>query len=195
MQKHHSSWCEFAFNQYGLTLKPEEIVLVRGWVKTSDWAVAAFLDRGTAHEVSFQADAGPFANAKFSVSRSGVTSSSVQHRTGRTVEHDPEDEIARDQCVFLSMYKMKRRYYLLPRVVAAAEPTNDDARDYGPDSECVGVTEMDVEIDLPVEPVGRQRILLLSLPDEVCQVWDPLDVVLDYIMEVWSSVMHHDLQN
>lgn len=79
---------------------------------------------------------------------------------------------------------MKRRYYLLPRVVAAAEPTNDDTRDHGPDSERVGVTEMDVEIDTPVEPVGEQRTLSLSLPDEGFQVWDPLDVVLDYIMEV-----------
>ena len=81
MRKHHDSWSEFA-RRRGLDIQPEHIILVRGWVKTSEWAVAAFTDSGKNHEVNFEANAGPFGKASFSVSYSSAVSMSVEHRTG-----------------------------------------------------------------------------------------------------------------
>lgn len=42
MRQHHSSWYLYAREELGIACKPEDIILVRGFVKTSAGTVAAF---------------------------------------------------------------------------------------------------------------------------------------------------------
>lgn len=42
MLRHHDRWVNFATSKYGLDRKPEEFIMVSGFVKTSAWSVAAY---------------------------------------------------------------------------------------------------------------------------------------------------------
>ncbi len=147
MRAHHDSWYDFV-RQRSLDIQPEQIILVRGWVKTSEWAVASFTDSEKNHEVNFEADAGPFAKASFSVSYSSAVSMSVEHRTG-PVKHvkepqgfaDADPDLPQDQCVFLSYYEIKSRgFWAKKKIRAAAEP-RDGRKDDSPNAD--GIVESD----------------------------------------------------
>lgn len=128
MRKHYLDWCRFAREKRGLALEPEELVFVRGWVKTTEWAVAAFLDRGCEQELSFEAEAGSFAKAKFSIATSHQQSTSVMHRTGphRADECMRTVPPKQDQCVFLSYFKLKRYpLFGVVKIAANSEPKDD----------------------------------------------------------------------
>ncbi|KAI0086257.1 hypothetical protein BDY19DRAFT_370479 [Irpex rosettiformis] len=179
MRKHHDSWYDFA-RRRGLDIQPGHIILVRGWVKTSEWAVAAFTDSGKNHEVNFEADAGPFAKASFSVSYSSAVSMSVEHRTGPTknvketqAHVDVQTGLPQDQCVFLSYYEIKSRgFWTKKKIRAAAEPQDEcDDRPPGPDASAGldsdgSSDDSDIDEDRP-----RPRFV------------DSLNPVLDYILQ------------
>lgn len=141
MRQHHESWCEFAQRE-GLDIPREDIVLVRGWVKTSEWAVAAFIEKGQTHEVSFHGQLGQFAQAGFSVAISESSVASVETRsgphrrpitppgqthssTGKNVDRGTDKPC--DQCIFLSCYKIKYRTFLPNKIKAAAD--SEDLQD------------------------------------------------------------------
>lgn len=85
MRKNHESWYAFAKDPetYGLHTEPEEIILVRGTVKTSAWALAAYTDAGNqAHDITFNAKAGTLAGAGFKWSSSHSSSAQLEQRVG-----------------------------------------------------------------------------------------------------------------
>lgn len=127
---HHASWHAFAADQ-GRTIAPEDIVLVIGWLKTSEWAVAAVANRGKSHAISFGAQ-GSIASAEFGIEHSAEAVMSVSQRSGpkRGADESP-DELAgrkRDQCLFVRYYKVKYRRFLPMKITAGAEPR--DANDF-----------------------------------------------------------------
>ena len=85
MRKNHESWYAFARDPdtYGLHAEPEDIILVRGTVKTSSWALAAYTDAGThAHAIAFNAKAGAVAGAGFKWSSTHSSSAQLEQRVG-----------------------------------------------------------------------------------------------------------------
>ncbi|EKM49286.1 uncharacterized protein PHACADRAFT_107073 [Phanerochaete carnosa HHB-10118-sp] len=72
---HHSSWHRFAIDQ-GCEISPEDIVLVIGWLMTSEWAVAAVANRGKSHSILFGTE-GSIASAEFGIERSEEAVASV----------------------------------------------------------------------------------------------------------------------
>lgn len=70
----HDAWYELASNE-DVGLKPEDVILVRGWVKTSSWAWAAiWASTKQSFEISFDANIASAANAGFRVSDNRSTS-------------------------------------------------------------------------------------------------------------------------
>lgn len=157
IRQHHDSWYAFATDpvKYGLECKPEDIIMVRGFVKTSAWAVAAFPDGGASQrEVAFSGTAGPFANAGFHFAQQQQRQVAFEHRVGpsrgksRTpsiasgkaratefpvpdVGDAAEGEAAeRDQTVFLGYFKILRRKFWRKKIKAAGGydslPPGDD---------------------------------------------------------------------
>ncbi|KAI0729097.1 hypothetical protein BC629DRAFT_1302809 [Irpex lacteus] len=111
--QHHSSWCRFARDVFGLDLTADEIIFVAGTVKASQWAVAAFMDRSVVQAASLQAGDGTHLSIGGSVSRSLRTSMSVEHRAGpRRIDegatHSGSNGLP-NQCLFVYRYKMRRR--------------------------------------------------------------------------------------
>ncbi|EKM58726.1 uncharacterized protein PHACADRAFT_182972 [Phanerochaete carnosa HHB-10118-sp] len=142
--KHHSSWYEFAVEQDYL-VPPEAIILVSGWLKTTEWAVAAVSNYGKAHDFSFTASAGSYASANFEISGGTDVEMSVEQRSGpvfgnedQPATPDPSDATldpqaprgspARrpkppcNQCMFVRYYKHKSRALgMRPRVNVKAD--------------------------------------------------------------------------
>lgn len=79
----HASWVHFANDVLGFSIKPEDIIFVRGTIKTSAWTVAAvYENKERSHQVSLQAQAGSLAEAGFHLSSSFASLSSIEHRSG-----------------------------------------------------------------------------------------------------------------
>lgn len=128
IKQNHDSWYAFAINQdtYGLDCKPEDIILVRGTIKTSAWAVAAFIESGNhVHDVSFSGQVGPFADAGFNWASQQSRQSSFEYRTGpsrikRT--HSPRPSISSETAVAPSVKSGKLE---LPELEVAATMSSD----------------------------------------------------------------------
>ena len=85
MLRYHEGWCDYATSSanLGLRLTSESIILVRGTVKTSTWAIAAFFDAGShAHEVMFNGGFGQVASIGLAYSQHRGTLCSFEQRTG-----------------------------------------------------------------------------------------------------------------
>ena len=135
MLEHHDSWHEFA-RANGFSMKPEDIVMVRGTVKARRCLVAAFT--GEASELSLQFDAagGIFGRLGLSLSSSITDSKSPMCRFGpedAIISDDIADEasqhvdhLPKDQCVFLSRYKLRFRWFRGSKVMKAEGKHRDD---------------------------------------------------------------------
>lgn len=122
-------------------LKDVELVVVRGWIKASVWAVAAWCDKSTEHEVTLSGNGG-IAQAGFTFATSDETTSSVMPRAGpqdRLATVQPSDsktslKFPRDQCIFMSYFKVVNRIvWLTIRAKAGYHtlPPGDGAGDGG----------------------------------------------------------------
>ena len=156
MLRHHDSWYEYAKNKLGLSIKHEDIVLVRGFVKNSRWTIATFL-RGRSHtqEVTVSGKLASIADIEISYSsREDIRYSPNSPRSGpperiKAISDCPltsklstlslaepsADEgkvftVPKDQCLFLNYYKVKRRWYKVPKEIRAAggSARRDDPR-------------------------------------------------------------------
>ena len=127
------SWHTFALRQ-GYYVQPSEIVFVSGFVKASEWGIAAFASEGRSHDVSFTGSAGSFVNAHFGISVKGEVSPFIEQRCGpaRTADTTPPDmpptRMPKDQCLFLSYYKQKSRGPFTPGK-GVRVTTKSDAKD------------------------------------------------------------------
>ncbi|KAI0937984.1 hypothetical protein AcV7_003303 [Taiwanofungus camphoratus] len=172
MFKNIQSWHSFAVDKLDVEIELEGIMFVRGWVKTTEWAVAAVLHEGRSAKVSFNGDFGLPAEASFEFSASQEVSASYAHRSGPPRKKKEKGEKSKakknsldaepykaDQCVFLHYYKLKKRRFFGPkRLEAAAEP-----RDPSPSSDDEGNA---------IEAVPA-----------VEKPYDPVQFVLDYILD------------
>ncbi|KAI0092298.1 hypothetical protein BDY19DRAFT_591513 [Irpex rosettiformis] len=159
MLRYHESWCEYARDKRGLSLKNEDIILVRGFVKTSRWTVAAFLgSRSSTQQVTISGELGSVVNIGINYSsHEDARCSPVAPRSG------PAHPMPKDQCLFLNYYKIKRRRFFPNEIVAAADPSDHDAERRG---------EEDGDIEILIESEATNHRLS-----------DPLIMILDYILE------------
>ena len=156
-----------------LGVAKEDIILVRGWIKTSGWAVAAFIEKGQSHEITFNGQFGSLAQAGFSLAMTESTMMSVETRYGpcrRTelskslqssstagMELDTERD-SRVQCVFLLFYKVKDRYILPKKIIASASP-HDLPED---DEALAGTSSVDIVSEHTPSEVSFRKLLWIK---------------------------------
>ena len=198
-----SSWQEFANERLGIGLSEEKILFVSGFTKTTVWATAAFADSSSDGELCIAGGCFvPSTSGEFRVAMSRCTAASVFSRWGpperlsqelqdspQGTASAPEAQLPRDQCIFLNYYKMKRRRILGPSVLrAAAGPwkfdfdreRDDDCMSIG--STCTSETTSDNSLVFTKVLYGFDQSydnILISH-----QSYDPVDSVLDYILQV-----------
>lgn len=124
--RNHAKWHQFAVDVVQLEIKDEEIIFVRGSLKTAEWAVAAATSGAREGELLFGGEFGPSMQASFSVGMTKQVSMSVEGRSGPpSLSKDPaaSDPPPFDQSVFLLYYKSKNRRFFGPKVIrGAADP-------------------------------------------------------------------------
>lgn len=126
--KYHSSWYDFAVEK-DHDISPDSLVLVSGWLKTSEWAIATFSNHGKAHDISLSACAGSYASAAFEISAGTEVQMSVEQRCGppensgaaSPASGEERRRLPHNQCLFLRYYKLKTRALGRPKVSVQAE--------------------------------------------------------------------------
>lgn len=176
MSRHHRSWHAYATSRDGLGMhcQPEDIILVRGFIKTSRWTVAAFLgDTSYAHEVALDGQLGAVINVGLSYSSEGssqctplpprsgplhriISRNEFPLRSSPTTPGSPStsydgDSTPRDQCIFLNYYKIKYRRWLLPDKITAAGGADDLPK--GDDNDTLPQAHADVHVEMESENV------------------------------------------
>lgn len=124
MRKHHAYWYQLARDRIGFDCKPEDVVISRGWVKTTNWTVAAFLQEGRSQKVSLQGQFTPLAGVGFDLSFANNSACLRECRTGPKLSDGQSHSSPRDQCIFLPLYKIRYRTipFLAPKIEAGAGP-------------------------------------------------------------------------
>ncbi len=178
MLQHHASWHAFATDdrKLGIRCAKEDLVLVRGTMKTSSWTVGAFLGKiDRTQEVTVGAQVSAAAAAKFSLSSEYSEYHNCEQRSGpydllhggdEHSDNSAEGRVAKrtkDQCIFLNIYKLKHRKLLPTKIVANGERSTPDDRDDGSvGSPCTSVSSADysVEMDTGNFPVSAVTVRL-----------------------------------
>ena len=186
--EHHDSWCEYARSILGISAK--DVIVVSGFIKSSTWTIATFFgdsrfEEGTvgghlssALDVDFSHPSGDTTACLPIGSRSGPAHRmrSAQRLASR---EEPEDRaMPKDQCLFLNYYKVKHRSL-------APEPTTGSGYDddLGHSDEDEGekyLVTVPPHIDVSVAPPLCRSVYSYQY-DQHC---NPLDIILDYILEV-----------
>lgn len=219
MKAHHESWYQFATETRGIDCEREDIVVVRGFVKTSCWTVAA-LTGESAHtrEVTLNGQLGPLFNIGAGYAAHRGRLASIQQRSGPSIRMSSSitrthwetllspkgtnkreihsampayETMPRDQCVFLNYYKIKRKFLFLEQIVAGAGaptlPDPDGSRDKGAllARRSPSVDDVDIQAESVPAKVGVKPSIIGMRSDVFQrQLLNPLDVILDYILEV-----------
>ncbi|EKM58786.1 uncharacterized protein PHACADRAFT_73658, partial [Phanerochaete carnosa HHB-10118-sp] len=179
--RNHDKWCAYVKDELFQDVNPEDIVVVSGWVKTgADWAAIAFGNASTTSSASAEGRVGGVAG----VAAGGSHSRSV---TGPRMERQGQNYLSgasssqtaggkRDHSVFVKRYKMLKRLGFLRKVVAGAGydrlPGQGDGRGAS------GAEGVMVEKD---EDEDERNARLTRCQSKVS---DPLDILLEYILEV-----------
>ncbi|PCH43310.1 WD40 repeat-like protein [Wolfiporia cocos MD-104 SS10] len=176
MHANFNNWYQFITEDLDVDIKSDEdILFVRGWVKTKQWAVAAITHQGRSAKISLSGNFGAPAGLTFKVQAAQEMTSYFAQRSGPEDEdgdakgkskapegdnvHDTDD-LPRNQCVFLHYYRYKRRRFIpLKKLEAGAGPRDPDVH-----SDDEGV----------VEPVPATPKV---------STYDPVGILLDYILE------------
>ncbi|KAI0765559.1 hypothetical protein BC629DRAFT_1541086 [Irpex lacteus] len=175
MLQHHASWHAFATDdrKLGIRCAKEDLVLVRETMKTSSWTVGAFLGKSTERKRSplgHKSRQPPRPNSVYLLNiASIITASSAVAPSRRLTSQRSCATRAKDQCIFLNIYKLKHRKLLPTKIVANGERSTPDDRDdgsVGSAGTSVSSADYSVEMDTGNFPVRS-----------------PLDDVLDYILE------------
>lgn len=156
--KHHASWCAFAEGE-GYLVPPDAIILVSGWLKTSEWTIATFSSSGRSQAIDLNASAGPYASAVIQAAGGEERYTSIEQRSSPRKAGVAQGEgLPRDQCLFLRYYKLKTRALGRPKVVLQA-----DAKDVqGPWQDPTPSPRQSPPRSVSGPPEARHRSLLSS---------------------------------
>lgn len=170
MRRNYASWHTFATETLDVDITKEEIIFVRGHVKTKEWAVAAFVHEGRSAQLTVNADAGSVASAAFSFSHStDVTVPPERNQGPKNKKHGhrrshggarrsatQHDEDKADQCIFLHYYKLKVRLGFWTTVMKAAAGPHELSP--GPDDDDPGALWAGADVNDTMDDVVIEQV-------------------------------------
>ena len=209
---HHMAWHAFA-RRRGVHVKVQDIVLVSGFIKTTEWALAAYDNQEAAHDFSLSINASSIFSAESSFSHEEKTHVGLRHRAGPRpfAASSPRDSPASEtssapphnQCVFLQYYKCRPRAFGLTTL---KKPQNlrqkDMLGDVGDECFCAPLDgflswakgafggccrDVESESEEPEEVVSPFRKPMRRICLSCWQsIENPVSALLDYISKVSS---------
>lgn len=123
--KNHAVWASYASDQLQLAQDAEQIVFVRGWVKTSpDWEAMTFGNIKSKMSVGAEVDSGANASARIVYSKKRVKMPPKAVRRGAAHGKSSSASLPasppQDQSVFVERYMVKKGWFSKLKVQAAA---------------------------------------------------------------------------
>ena len=186
--EHEPTWSEF-FKTLQYNYKVSGIILITGVVTTTGWGIAVFAGNTSEQIINFSAPVGAFASTGAGISFQNIQHPQMTVREGPSMPprrlgsqphlvKSPDGSIPRDQTIFLRYVKIKYRVFgLFRNIVAAGARSDDEPRDSpGP------------ELEPSEEPVRNFVSYTIPGLKNNAQGYDPLDEILDYILEVSGLV-------
>lgn len=163
MKEHHSSWIQYVRDTTSAAVTPDSIVLVRGWVKASEWAIATFKSKYRLASACINAGFIPTESVGFHLSISQKTRMLCAYHTGplgSAAILDDHDSRPINQCIFLRYYKMKFRLGVFPKIMrAAAGPAPlPDGMPEDNGQEVLADEDFEIETEEPGPAVSATRI-------------------------------------
>ena len=139
IDRHLTSWSNFANGHLGMTLQDEDFIFVSGHTKTPVWTVAAFSDKRSTGQLVISGGAAP-AIVGLQVKMEHAVDTSVPFRTGpldrmSAWKDDSVTPEIYDQCIFLNFFKMKTRRWRVPKILRAAAGYHQLPDDFDSDDE------------------------------------------------------------
>ncbi|GJE94288.1 WD40 repeat domain-containing protein [Phanerochaete sordida] len=175
MIREHENWHAYAQGDVGHRVEPGEIVLVCGWVKApADWATAAFSNSSSTRGMSIGGQIAQFFGLSLSGLRRRSYSGPPMERCGTKYPDTADTNDPKNQCIFVKRYKIKKRAGLVRVILAGAG--YDDPRIGGDDDK----KGPDLRALAPATSERANELLFESQQ----RPFDPLDVLLEYILEV-----------
>ncbi|KDQ51586.1 hypothetical protein JAAARDRAFT_505406 [Jaapia argillacea MUCL 33604] len=185
------------------SLKAEDLVFVTGRTLTRQWAAAVFLQSESQGRIAAGAEVSGIFSARFEVGKGWQRTASMVGKEGPTIPPESDENQAPrqvpssyDQCVFMSMLRLKERRALGPKLIRAAAGPDDlgpgdrDNSDFRPVPTQVGSQSEDEEMEVCTN-VGSTT----SHSDATEMDWEAEEVddrsndvnlltpILDYILE------------
>lgn len=136
--RHHDTWCKFIIDDLRLHVEPDRIIFVSGWTKTaSDWTATAFMSTTSGFHASIESGVGGMGGMSVEYSkRHSSTSLKISRRGSRNKDETDEERGRFDQCIFLRRYMVKKKFRLLSKIEAAAEPDSYERHSDGEREMC-----------------------------------------------------------
>ncbi|GJE89749.1 hypothetical protein PsYK624_058550 [Phanerochaete sordida] len=203
--KHHASWHDFAVEKTHL-ISSDSLVLVSGWLKASEWALATFSNQSRAHAFSLNADAGSIASARFTASSGTQVHMPIHQRCGPVRPVKPSGPLPCDQCLFVRYYKIRRRAFIYESLLGVKVVESEDAADMhdtsrgqshsglrrsralnAMGSRSKSISEMSARkgglSDALAKDMAELEVEEMPPAGSEVVTRDPIDAVLDYILE------------
>lgn len=188
MLSHHQNWRNFVKNLGIADCSADRIVLVRGTMKTSSWIVGAFTGQtNRVHDFSAGAQAVPFGKARVQLTTAQSDAQTLEQRSGPRARlpstnlsaslhtsssadaDDTDDQSSsnpsqvgvKNQCIFLSYYKIRHRF-LSRKIEANADPPSLDKDTDDHESSAVPAGGVDSNIELETEHIPVRSCILIA---------------------------------
>ncbi|KAH9072147.1 hypothetical protein EDB83DRAFT_2571938, partial [Lactarius deliciosus] len=191
MIRHIDSW--FTFSQrHGMGIEMEDIVLVTGCHRTRSWSNIAFDESQADSRVSLRVQAPDIGTTV----HWRVLSQRIQ---GAVLSHGPSGEnLPENQCLFIRGFRVKRLFWIIPRLKGAAKPKPDPrGNDRDPEMELVpipSVTECRDPLHILLEHIAVRApdcdmalvhddnlVQILGVGDRTALETLQPDVMMDYL--------------
>ncbi|KAF7797630.1 hypothetical protein EIP86_008830 [Pleurotus ostreatoroseus] len=203
--RNHRTWYDYVTSELDIECRPEELVCISGWIKTSEWTVAAFTKESNSHDCTIQGQIGSVggigcglhithSKGMTPIQRSGPKC--VKGRSKAPVVSDGGVLASEnDQTIFVQFYQVKYRRFLWPKTMrAAAGPDTLPEADGEEDgSTLVTVGREDTygsDIYDACGPRDEVRFCFLTISyvaDPTSQFKTALNPLLDYLLEAWTG--------
>ncbi|GJE94299.1 WD40 repeat domain-containing protein [Phanerochaete sordida] len=173
----HHKWHAYATEEVKHRVRPEDIVLVSGWIKApADWATVAFSNTSSTQSLSIKGQIGQFLGLSLSGTRRMAYSGPRMERKGAKYPKVADKNAPRNQCLFIKRYKIKKRLGIVQYLQAGAGYDSPPSRG-GDESQSSAVLAADagVEESGTLFCEGKNAML------------EPVDILLDYILEVSNA--------
>ena len=125
--ENHEHWHNYARNTLKLRIEREDLVFIRGFVKTApDWLAASFSSSGSTIKVNLNAAIANIVGATLVGSTSQTHRSSPIVRFGTSLSQpspsQPDKQSTIDQCIAIQRYVVKKRRWTPSKLEASADP-------------------------------------------------------------------------